>query len=256
MPTHFCSRRQALRTLGFAALACALFPRQALAGLDRTLPSLDCEPVSAVPVSEGYGPCDLERRLLDHGLVDVQTVDPLLLVDLKYARNDNFMGENVYGGLRKGYLHPEPAEKLGKAHALLKERDPDLGLLLVDGVRPRSVQWRMWEFVRNTPMQPYVADPARGSMHNFGAAVDVTIVKAGGVRLDMGTGVDHFGVLAQPREEKRLLMKGRLTAEQVANRRLLREVMLGAGFRPLSIEWWHFDALAKDEARRRYAIIE
>ncbi len=256
MPTHFCSRRRALRIFGFAALSCSLFPGQALAGLGRAHPPLGREPEPALAALPEDGPCELERRLLDQGLVDVQGVDPTLLVELKYAREDNFMGANVYGGLRKGYLHPEPAEMLGRANALLKAREPGLGLLLADGARPRSVQRRMWEYVRDTPMRPYVADPERGSMHNFGAAADVTIAGPDGARLDMGTSVDHFGVLAQPREEQRLLRKGRLTAGQVANRRLLREVMLGAGFRPLSIEWWHFDALAKNEARRRYAIIE
>jgi D-alanyl-D-alanine dipeptidase len=198
----------------------------------------------------------MERRLIDQGLIDVQTADPSLLVDLKYARSDNFMGENVYGDLRKCYLHPEPALMLREAHASLRARNPDLVLLLLDGVRPRSVQQRMWELVKNTPMQPYVANPTRGSMHNYGAAVDVTIARADGTPLDMGTKVDYFGILAQPREEQRFLKEGKLSPEQVANRKILRNTMLEAGFQPLAIEWWHFDAFDKDTTRRRYAIIE
>jgi zinc D-Ala-D-Ala dipeptidase len=201
-------------------------------------------------------PCALERTLLAQGLVDVQSIDPMLLVELKYARSDNFMGQSVYGELRRCYLQPEAARMLEKASGLLTAHDPGLRLLLVDGVRPRSVQRRMWEIVQGTPMRPYVANPAGGSMHNYGAAVDLTLATAEGVRLDMGTEIDHFGILAQPREEERFLRQGLLTQEQIANRRLLRRVMVEAGFRPLAIEWWHFDAFAKEETRSRFAIVE
>ena len=213
-------------------------------------PSLPPAPLSS------DGRCALEQRLLDQGLIDIQSCDPTILVDLKYARSDNFMGEPVYGELRRCYLQPDAALKLRKANAILTSRNPELRLLVSDGVRPRSVQRRMWELVKDTPMRPYVADPSRGSMHNFGAAVDLTLASADGVSLDMGTGMDHFGVLAQPREEERLLAAGRLTRDQIANRKVLRSVMLEAGFRPLSIEWWHFDAFAKEETRARFVIIE
>jgi zinc D-Ala-D-Ala dipeptidase len=200
--------------------------------------------------------CALERRYLECGLIDVQDVDPTILVDLKYARPDNFMGEPVYGALRRCYLQPEAAMLLGRANRLLDSHRPGLRLLVADGVRPRSVQRRMWELVRGTPMQPYVANPATGSMHNYGAAVDLTLATPDGSALDMGTGLDHFGVLAQPREEERLLRKGALTSGQVENRRLLRQVMAGAGFRPLAIEWWHFDAFGREETRKRFKIVE
>ncbi|MDM7916965.1 MAG: M15 family metallopeptidase [Candidatus Eisenbacteria bacterium] len=111
--------------------------------------------------------------------------------------------------------------------------------------------------VRGTPRQRYVASPSRGSMHNYGAAVDVTLIDAStGRQLDMGTPLDDFTILAAPREEDRLLRAGRLTREQVARRRLLRSVMTDAGFRALAIEWWHFDAFPKEETRRRFAIVE
>jgi zinc D-Ala-D-Ala dipeptidase len=200
--------------------------------------------------------CALERLYLDSGLIDVQEVDPAILVDLKYARPDNFMGEPVYGSLRRCYLQPEAAMLLGKASRILETHRPGLRLLVADGVRPRRVQRRMWELVKGTPMQSYVADPATGSMHNFGAAVDLTLASPDGSALDMGTGLDHFGILAQPREEERLLGKGALTAGQVENRRLLRQVMADAGFRPLAIEWWHFDAFGREETRRRFSIVE
>jgi D-alanyl-D-alanine dipeptidase len=114
----------------------------------------------------------------------------------------------------------------------------------------------MWDLVKNTSMQPYVANPKWGSMHNYGAAVDITIVDEQGRRLDMGTPVDYFGRLAQPALEEKFLREGRLTPDQVRNRRLLREVMSDAGFLPISIEWWHFNAFEKSEVRSRYSIVE
>jgi zinc D-Ala-D-Ala dipeptidase len=198
----------------------------------------------------------LEQELLALGLVDVRRLDPTLVVDLKYARDENFMGANVYGDLRRALLVPVAAEKLAKAHESLKQRNPDYRLLVFDAFRPRRVQFLMWERVQGTPQQPYVANPATGSMHNYGAAVDITIVNAQGEQLDMGTPVDHFGMLAQPREEERFLREGKLTAGQLANRRLLREVMEEAGFIQLPIEWWHFDALDRREVRQTYRIID
>lgn len=259
MRTVFCTRRSALRTIcmGFLSLLLDPFDAWAMSGQRPGLPSIGGRgPDPALASSGQEGPCELERRLIDQGLIDVRGLDPTLIVDLKYARSDNVMGENVYGRLRKCYLRPEPARMLVGAQAILKRRAPGHSLLLLDGVRPRSVQRRMWALVVGTPMQPYVANPARGSMHNYGAAVDLTIAGPDGAGLDMGTSVDHFGILAQPREEERFLKAGRLTADQVANRRFLREVMAEAGFRPLAIEWWHFDAYGKEETRRRYGIIE
>jgi zinc D-Ala-D-Ala dipeptidase len=230
------------------------FPGLAVSTLETTLTP---EPVPDKPAPPSLsGTCELEHRLLAQGLVDVRTLDPTLLVDLKYARSDNFMGRNVYGELRKCYLQPEAAQMLSEAHRILIGNNPELRLLLVDGVRPRRVQRIMWDMVKDTPMRPYVADPSRGSMHNFGAAVDLTLAGTDGIPLDMGTGVDHFGIMAQPREEERLLRQGRLTSEQIANRKFLRGVMVEAGFRPLAIEWWHFDAFAKEETRNRFAVVE
>ncbi len=93
-------------------------------------------------------------------------------------------------------------------------------------------------------------------MHNYGVAADLVLADAKGRRLDLGTPMDAFQELAQPALEKRFLRQGLLTAEQTANRQTLRQAMLAAGFTPLSIEWWHFDALDRDVARRRYSIIE
>lgn len=212
---------------------------------------------ASAPAPEAAQPdAAVAEALAKLGLVDVQTLVPDVLVRLKYAHADNFMGEVVYRDVRGCYLRPEPAAMIARAQAELSRRNPGLRLLMADCTRPRDVQRRMYGLVRDTPMRNYVARPEPGSMHNHGAAVDLTIADAEGNQLDMGTPLDHFGPLTQPRLDARHLKAGKLTAEQVANRRLLREVMVKAGFRPLEIEWWHFVAHSPKEVRRRYPIVE
>jgi zinc D-Ala-D-Ala dipeptidase len=199
----------------------------------------------------------LEGRLIEEGLVDIQKLDPSIRVDLKYAKSHNFMGRNVYGKLTRAYLRPTAASKLVKASIILQERHPQLRLLVVDAVRPRSVQHKMWEIVVDTPMQRYVANPDRGSMHNYGVAVDVTLYDVEtGHPLDMGTPIDYFGPLAHPNLEHEFFKEGKLTAQQIENRLILRKAMVDAGWLILPIEWWHFNAFSIEYIRDNYSIIE
>jgi D-alanyl-D-alanine dipeptidase len=145
---------------------------------------------------------------------------------------------------------------LARADSLLRAAQPDLRLLLLDCVRPLSAQRQLWAAVQGTPLQPYVANPNRGSMHNYGVAVDITLATAAGEELDMGSPFDFLGPESQPREEERLRREGKLSAAHLAKRRLLRGVMERAGFRPLAIEWWHFEAFDKEWTRRRYTLVE
>jgi zinc D-Ala-D-Ala dipeptidase len=220
------------------------------------------EPTAAPPVTrpQASGAVeirDLEQRMLQNGLVDVQRLDPSIRVDLKYANAHNFMGANVYDGLSRAYLRPSAAAKLIRASELLQQRHAELRLLVIDAVRPRSVQHKMWKRVAGTPMQRYVANPHSGSMHNYGTAVDVTLYcTEAGEALDMGTPVDHFGPLAHPNLESKFLQEGKLSAQQIANRRILRSAMRDAGWIVLPIEWWHFDAFPVKYTRRTYSIIE
>lgn len=215
-----------------------------------SLPSGGAAAENAQPLS------DFERKLVSMGFVDVQEIDPSIQVALKYACAENFTGVNLYGELNKGYLRREPAEMLASANRNLKRLRPDLSILLADGVRPRHVQWKMWETLKGMDRQGYVADPRRGSMHNYGCAVDVTLVNEKGETLDMGTPMDHFGILSQPRHEERFLKEKKLNARQIENRALLRRVMTEAGFHILAIEWWHFDAFPRETVRKRYSIVE
>jgi D-alanyl-D-alanine dipeptidase len=206
---------------------------------------LSCVPATARPRT-------LAERLAAHpNLVDVGARAPLLKVELRYSTKNNFMKKDVYGELKRCYLARVAAKKLTRATRLLAKARPGLRLLAYDCVRPVRVQRAMWKLVKGTPAQPYVADPAKGSIHNLGCAVDLTIADASGKPLDMGTKFDHTGPLAQPRLERRHLLEGKLTLQQLENRLLLRYVMVQAGFIPLDIEWWHFDCMKPGEARKR-----
>jgi D-alanyl-D-alanine dipeptidase len=192
------------------------------------------------------------------GLVDVGAKLPVH-VELKYATDDNFMHRDVYGGLKRCFLVEDAARMLADAHALLQRRAPGLTFVMYDCARPRRVQLVMWDVVKGTKQQGYVANPHAppGSVHNTGCAVDMSLWDtAKNAPLDMGTPFDFFGPAAQPRNEVDLWKAGSLSSEQLANRLLLREVMLRAGFRILPHEWWHFDCAPGGEARRKYPTIE
>lgn len=201
---------------------------------------------------------DIEIEMIHHGLVDIQSIDSTLLVDLKYSSKDNFLGFDLYGELDRCFLQKDVAEKLKNANSYLKELHPEYVLLIYDGARPRSIQKKMWDTIRTMPVKQgvYVSNPKFGSLHNFGAAVDLTIADKSGNPLDMGTPYDYFGDLAHPEKEKYFLSTGELTSEQVANRLLLRKVMRKGGFFGIQSEWWHFNACTREVAATKYQIIE
>ena len=177
-------------------------------------------------------------------------------IDLRYAGKNNFMGENLYGDFRECFLHRTAAAKLSMAVRYLRDEKPGHEFLVFDGLRPRSVQRKMWNRVKDTPSRDYVADPERGSVHNFGLAVDLTVVNEKGRALAMGTDFDSFQPLAEAGRELELLRGGKLRKDQLENRLLLRRAMIRAGFIQLPNEWWHFDALPAPLVRRDYRIVE
>jgi len=162
-------------------------------------------------------------------LVLVSDLDSTIVIDLKYATPDNFVGEVLYD-TSLCYLRKSVAERLVRVQKALRRRG--LGLKIWDGYRPLSVQKRMWQLV---PDSRYVADPRKGSRHNRGAAVDVTLVDSLGHELAMPTGFDDFTQRAH-----RDFMD--LPPEALRNRKILEEAMRQEGFLPLPTEWWHFDA--------------
>ena len=202
----------------------------------------------------------IEQKMVDRGLVDIQKIDPDIQVELKYSTTDNFIGRDVYGDLTRAYLQPEMAKRLAKASALLKKEKPGYKLLVYDAARPNSAQYDLWNALDHLKIPArsktqYVADPKIGSNHNFGCAIDLTVVDGNGKPLDMGTKFDFFGPLAYPRSEQEMLKKGKLTARQIENRQLLRKVMTQVGFKVNTTEWWHFDGMSKAQARAKYGMI-
>lgn len=178
-------------------------------------------------------------------------------IDLRYASANNFVGHDMYGPhFRKAFLHRIAAEMLFAALGHLKSENPKLSFIVFDALRPRSIQRILWEHVKGTDGEQYIANPDRGSLHNFGFAVDLSILDENGRELDMGAGFDDFRPIAQPQLEDQFFANGALTSLHLQNRRLLRKVMETAGFKQLPHEWWHFDALPRSEVRDRFQIVE
>ncbi|GHB62317.1 hypothetical protein GCM10007390_15150 [Persicitalea jodogahamensis] len=196
--------------------------------------------------------------MIKQGLVNVQTVDSTIAVELKYSTTDNFVKKDVYGDLENAYLQPDIAKKLAKASASLRKAHPGYRLLIYDAARPNSVQYILWDAL-DVPLRQkpqYVADPKIGSIHNFGCAVDLTVANEKGAPLDMGTPYDFFGPLAYPRMESQMLAQGKLSRKQLANRQILRQAMTQAGFRQNTTEWWHYDGMSRNSARAKYGMIK
>ncbi len=200
----------------------------------------------------------LEKKLIEAGLVNVKTVIPAVFVDLKYSTTDNFLKADVYGDLTNAYLQKDVAGKLKVAYELLQQQHPDLIFIIYDAARPLSIQYKMWEILDLPIAQKskYLSNPDKGSIHNYGAAIDMSLATKNGEALDMGTPFDFFGEEAEPQLEYKMLAEGKLTLEQINNRKILRSVMQQAGFRQLPAEWWHYNACSREAAKTIYKVIE
>ena len=172
--------------------------------------------------------------------------------DLRYATAMNFVGEDMYSPYDCAWLHRDAAHALERAAEALHAIRDDVSLLVLDALRPQRVQERMWKALEGTHLTQYLADPARGSIHSFGMAVDVTLVDAAGRELDMGTGFDDLTERSHPALEEGFLARGDLTDLHIENRRLLRAAMDAGGWRGIRTEWWHFDAGDRDRIRAEY----
>jgi D-alanyl-D-alanine dipeptidase len=197
----------------------------------------------------------MEFIALSRDFVEIQP-SPAVDIDLRYASQNNFTGKNLYGIFNKAYLHHIAGEKLSEAIKTLENLKPGYRLVIYDALRPRSVQKILWDYVKGTEKESYVANPKGGSIHNFGFAVDLSLLDTKGKEVDMGTYFDEFSPLSQPQLEEKFLREGKLSQEALDNRHLLRKIMESAGFIQLPIEWWHFDALPKKEVKEKYKIIE
>lgn len=182
-----------------------------------------------------------------------------IFIELKYASNDNFMKRKLYDTLKTAYLQLDVAQRLAKVQDELTKINPNYHLLVYDATRPLSVQWEMWTALDSIPVSErvnFVSNPRNGSVHNYGAAVDLTICDKNGKPLDMGAGYDDIRKIAYPNLESVYLKSGELSLKQVENRRLLRKVMSSQGFRNIPTEWWHFNAFSRNECKKRFSVIE
>lgn len=175
----------------------------------------------------------------DARLVDIRSVNRNIRLDIRYATTNNFLKRKLYP-VARCVLRGAAARRLGKVQEDLQKKG--LGLKVYDCYRPLSVQRLMWQ-VR--PDSRYVANPAQGSRHNRGAAVDITLVDRNGRELEMPTGFDDFSQRAHRNYTGS-------SAQARRNSKTLEDAMKKQGFIPLATEWWHFDAPGWDN----YAILD
>lgn len=179
-----------------------------------------------------------------------------IAVDLRYAGSRNFVGRDLYGALDCAWLHQVAADGLAGAAACLAEQAPGHRMLVLDALRPHRVQLQLWQYLEGSGLRQYVADPALGSIHSFGMALDVTLLGADGRELDMGSGFDEMNEISHPRLEPAHLASGLLTPAHLHHRELLRRVMTAGGFKGIANEWWHFDMLERQHVRRHFTRVE
>ena len=163
-------------------------------------------------------------------MVELKSLIPNLVYELRYAGTDNFMKQRMYpANTRHTFLRKRAAMALAAVQQKLNAQG--YGLKIWDAYRPYSVTERFWEMVKD---ERYVANPAKGSGHNRGIAVDLTIIElATGNELDMGTGFDNFSDTAHHTYTQ-------LAPRVLQARTLLKETMEQNGFIAFPSEWWHY----------------
>jgi len=166
---------------------------------------------------------------VDTAIVFLGDIDSSFVYDVRYATENNFTGKILYQST-KIFLRKSAADSLKKVNEYLKN-NYNLRLKIFDGYRPLSVQKFMWSVF---PDENYVANPSKGSRHNRGAAVDLTLVDMNGKELNMGTGYDDFTEKAHSNYKN-------LPEQILKNRNILINTMKRFGFHPIETEWWHFD---------------
>ena len=164
----------------------------------------------------------------DSVFVNLKEHSSEFIYDMKYATEDNFLKAKVYD-CAECYLRLKTVKALIAANTDFQKLSYKIKIF--DCYRPLSIQKRMWDIV---PNPQYVANPAKGSIHNRGGAVDITLVDKNGNELDFGTAFDYFGVEAGHDYTK-------LPKKVRNNRKLLKKIMVQNGFREFKSEWWHYD---------------
>lgn len=169
-----------------------------------------------------------EEVIADTSFVNLKQYSTDFVYDMKYATADNFLHAQVYD-CAECFLRLKTVKALVKANAKFLQKG--YRIKIFDCYRPLDIQKKMWQIVSNPE---YVADPAKGSIHNRGGAVDITLVDANGTALDMGTPFDFFGPEANHNYPH-------LSAEVKKNRLFFKQIMIQNNFIPLDSEWWHYN---------------
>lgn len=168
------------------------------------------------------------QYISDTTFVNLKDYSTDFVYDMKYATEDNFLKTKVYD-CASCYLRLQTVRALVQANEKLMKKG--YRIKIFDCYRPLDIQKEMWKIVSN-PI--YVADPKKGSIHNRGGAVDITLVDLEGNELDMGTAFDHFGPEASHNYKN-------LSKEIKNNRKLLKNAMVQNGFEIFESEWWHYN---------------
>jgi D-alanyl-D-alanine dipeptidase len=171
---------------------------------------------------------DINQEKEDNAFVNLKNYSHDFVFDMKYATTDNFLQEQVYP-CDECFLRVKTIKWLLLANKAFM--DKGYRIKLYDCYRPLAIQKKMWKIV---PNPTYVANPKKGSIHNKGGAVDITLVDSMGVELNMGTGFDFFGPEASHNYTN-------LSAAILANRQLLKTIMLQYNFKSFDSEWWHYN---------------
>lgn len=163
-------------------------------------------------------------------MIELTTIVPFLVYDLRYSTENNFVKQSLYPRFTSvTFLRLPAAKALANVQKELNEKG--LGLKIFDAYRPYSVTVKFWELIKD---ERYVANPAKGSGHNRGLAVDLTVIELKtGKELDMGTGFDNFTDTAHHTFSA-------LPETILKNRKLLKVAMLKYGFQLFETEWWHY----------------
>ncbi|KAF2514423.1 M15 family metallopeptidase [Flavobacterium zhairuonense] len=186
--------------------------------------------ISSNAQNEAYeGP--VKQEIPDTSFVNLKDFSKDFVYDMKYATEDNFLKAKVYD-CAECVLRMKTVKALIAANNDFKKKG--FKIKLYDCYRPLSIQKRMWTIVSNPK---YVADPKKGSIHNRGGAVDISIVDANGKEVDMGTPFDFFGIEASHNYTA-------LSKEVKSNRKFLKKIMIKNGFNSFDSEWWHYNLKA------------
>lgn len=210
-------------------LATATTPMNTVTQTENSTESELFLPLTTPPQQVAQSPLPYDARL-----IDIRKVNPKIALDIRYATTNNFLKRKLYPTARC-VLRGAAVRRLSQVQQDLEKKG--LGLKVFDCYRPLSVQKLMWKV---KPDSRYVANPAKGSRHNRGAAVDLTLVDRNGKELEMPTGFDDFTVKAHRNYTG-------ASAQAKKNRKVLEDAMKKYGFIPLPTEWWHFDAPSWDK---------